>query len=898
MKKLLAIILSVFMALTVVPMAFAAGETMDEALNADGGTLSFTTRDWEVAEVDTRVCAVSTNRDDASESEIKAIVTVEAGDIVTYDVKCSSEEGYDGLIFNVDGTGVEAFSGEVDWTAGYYVFDEAGTYLLTWQYIKDASDGAGQDCAWVDNIYVGANDFELEGIQVTPALTMGVGAEAEIEVAAIPTFAELGEVTYKSADTTVATVDEYGFVTAVKVGETTIAVTCGSFTENVKVTVLDAVNAKAFLVYEETETETFGLSELEIVSNTIGQNLFETTADESVFAAECYDGVIYAYTDAGNFYAIDAVTYEVISTAVVGTSAADMAFDYASNTMYAVVANAADESISDVVEVDLETGAMTVVSTLDFYAITFASHEGSFYAVSFDDGGFYKIDIATGDSEMLFNTGVQPAYVQTMAFNHNDGELYWLAVTREDSFSANIDIEGKSMNILNNHEAVYEYSGLYFDYEDPTPKIPVTGVTLDQTEISLIWGEIAPLNAIVAPEDATNKRVSWSSSDESVATVNKGVVTAENGGEAIITATTVDGGFTATCKVTVKGTATTIIYEDFEDALEGWTVLDKDGDGHSWDMESPVQFGFEPYAGQGLISSASFINNVGALTPDNWLISPSFKAETKTIATWYAVGQDPDYCAENYSVYVLPADYTDVSQAIAVYNGASGAAWAQAMADLSSYAGQEIRLAFRHYNVTDMFWLNLDEVRVVSVDLGAENVPVTGVTLDKTNAIVKNLDKLQLTATVAPDDATNTEVVWTSSDENIATVDATGLVTTVAPGTVIITVKTVEGEFTATCEIKVVVPGDLSGDGKVNTGDAVLILRHAAELVQLNDEQLVAGDINTDGSVNVGDAVLVLRHTVGLIEIPGAPVSDDGDVGGSDDVTPSGDVNPSDVTNP
>ena len=897
MKKLLAIILSVFMALTVAPMAFATGETIDEALNADGGTLSFTTTDWEVAEVDTRVCAVSTNHGGNSKSEIKAIVTVEAGDIVTYDVKCSSEEGYDGLVFSVDGTPVNGFTGEIDWTMDYYVFAEAGTYLLAWQYIKDVSDDAGDDCAWVDNIYVGANDFELEGIYVTPSLTMGVDTEAQIEVVAIPTFVELGEVTFESADETVATVDENGVVTANKVGETTIAVKCESFTETVEVNVLEPVNAKAFLIYEDTETETLGLSEVELVSNTIGANLFETE-EESVFSAECYDGVIYAYTDAGTFYAIDAATYDVISTSSVGSFASDMAFDYTTNTMYAVAANAANGEISDVVEVDLETGEMTVVSTLNFYALTFASHEGRFYAVSFGDGAFYEIDIETGEAEVLFNTGVEPAYIQTMAFNHNDGELYWLAVTGNgESFSAVIDVEEKNMTVLNNHEVINEYSGLYFDYEDDTPKVPVTGVTLDKTEVEINWGETAELIATVAPEDATNKRVIWESSDETVATVSKGVVTAVNGGEATITVTTVDGEFTATCKVTVKGTVTTLIYEDFEDALEGWTVLDKDGDGYSWDMEFPVEAGFEAYAGTGLISSASYINGGGALTPDNWLISPSFKADANTFATWYAVGQDADFCAENYSVYVLPADYTDVSQAIEVYSGVSGAAWAQVMADLSSYAGQEIRLAFRHYDVTDMFWLNLDEVRVITVDYGTD-VAVTGVTLDKTNAIVKNLDKLQLTATVAPEDATNKELVWTSSDESIATVDATGLVTTVAPGTVTITVKTVDGEFTATCEIKVVVPADLNGDGKVNTGDAVVILRYVAELVQLNDEQLAAGDINADGTINVGDAVLVLRHTVGLIEIPGIPVVDDGgDVGGSD-VVDSGDVGGSDVTNP
>lgn len=80
---------------------------------------------------------------------------------------------------------------------------------------------------------------------------------------------------------------------------------------------------------------------------------------------------------------------------------------------------------------------------------------------------------------------------------------------------------------------------------------PVTGVSLDQTALDLKVGGKATLTATVAPADAANKNVSWSSSDVAVATVEDGVVTAVAEGEAIITVTTEDGGYTATCAVTV-----------------------------------------------------------------------------------------------------------------------------------------------------------------------------------------------------------------------------------------------------------------------------------------------------------------------------------------------------------
>ncbi len=81
----------------------------------------------------------------------------------------------------------------------------------------------------------------------------------------------------------------------------------------------------------------------------------------------------------------------------------------------------------------------------------------------------------------------------------------------------------------------------------------VAGLTVSPTELTMDVGDTAQLTATVTPEDASNKAVVWSSSDESIATVDaNGVVTAKAVGKATITATTVDGGYTASCQVTVR----------------------------------------------------------------------------------------------------------------------------------------------------------------------------------------------------------------------------------------------------------------------------------------------------------------------------------------------------------
>ena len=81
--------------------------------------------------------------------------------------------------------------------------------------------------------------------------------------------------------------------------------------------------------------------------------------------------------------------------------------------------------------------------------------------------------------------------------------------------------------------------------------IPVTGVTLDKSSVTLAEGQNMTLHAIVQPANATDKTVKWSSSDSSVATVSGGVVKALKQGTTTITATTKDGNLRASCSIRV-----------------------------------------------------------------------------------------------------------------------------------------------------------------------------------------------------------------------------------------------------------------------------------------------------------------------------------------------------------
>lgn len=102
--------------------------------------------------------------------------------------------------------------------------------------------------------------------------------------------------------------------------------------------------------------------------------------------------------------------------------------------------------------------------------------------------------------------------------------------------------------------------------------IAVTGVSLNKTSASISVGETEALTATVAPANALNKAVTWTSSNTSVATVSNGVVTAVAAGSATITVTTTDGSFTATCAVTVVNAVTFDATKD-----KGTSPIEKSG---------------------------------------------------------------------------------------------------------------------------------------------------------------------------------------------------------------------------------------------------------------------------------------------------------------------------------
>jgi thiol-disulfide isomerase/thioredoxin len=162
--------------------------------------------------------------------------------------------------------------------------------------------------------------------------------------------------------------------------------------------------------------------------------------------------------------------------------------------------------------------------------------------------------------------------------------------------------------------------------------------------------------------------------------------------------------------------------EDFT-SLDEWTLVDNDGDGNDWEL---IDFG----GNQGSVAySKSYDNDLGVLTPDNWLISSAIDLSSSSNPNlfWKVIAQDQSWPDEYYSVYVsTSADISNLQSSSVSINETVGAStgYMTRVLDLSSFTGESsVYVAFRHHNCTDMFYLNIDDVEVS--DVSGENVLVT-----------------------------------------------------------------------------------------------------------------------------------------------------------------------------
>nr|WP_297309092.1 choice-of-anchor J domain-containing protein [uncultured Flavobacterium sp.] len=157
----------------------------------------------------------------------------------------------------------------------------------------------------------------------------------------------------------------------------------------------------------------------------------------------------------------------------------------------------------------------------------------------------------------------------------------------------------------------------------------------------------------------------------------------------------------------------------------GWTTIDADADGFNWSI---VQITGEdeitpaPNYPTPCLRSTSWHSFFGALTPDNWVFTPNidlsaYNDQTITLK-WKVSAADADFDQEKYSVYVSNANTAAAMLASSTsfteetLDGVN--TFTQRTLDISSFAGQTIYVAFRHYGTSDVFSMEIDDVEIVA----------------------------------------------------------------------------------------------------------------------------------------------------------------------------------------
>lgn len=339
-------------------------------------------------------------------------------------------------------------------------------------------------------------------------------------------------------------------------------------------------------------------------------------------------------------------------------------------------------------------------------------------------------------------------------------------------------IDGTATVIGNIYGSKMQVTCLYSvpDFYD-APEFPLTDMHLSLDTSYMVPGQTAQLSAYMEPANA-ERGVTWATSNPNIVRVdNCGKMTAVATGTALVTAQSIDGSKIKTCTVNVVS------------STDGLTLDDAvNGTGSNYTYNNAANYPFETEIRDGRLCAASTMTvqgeallqvDLGTLTAGS-VVRFDWKTDTRYMFHGWILWFNNDYVANltgstgwlTYE-YVIPV----TGQYVITWN---------LHKDNSPVDG------------SNMSWV--DNLVVESQSTS----PVEGVNVTPETAEMYTGGQLALNAEVYPSNVADASVSWSSSNESVATVNADGVVTAVAPGTADIIAATTEGGFTDSCSLTVV----------------------------------------------------------------------------------------------
>ena len=777
------------------------------AIKAGTTTITVTTEDGGK----TATCEIEVNALVSSVSLNKSEVVLTEGDTTTLTVTINPENATNkNVTWSSSNTAVATVKD------GVVMALKPGTTTIT---VTTEDGGKTATC----KVTVNEKIYPVENISIDKnSATLFEGEILTLFANITPENATNKNVTWTSSDTSVAMVAD-GKVTALKAGTTTITVTTEdggktaicSITVNAKVSSISLDKTQVSLTEGDTTTLIATINPSNATNKNVGWSSSNTSvatvSNGKVTAVKAGTAIITVTTEDGGKTATCTVTvneniYPVEGISLNQSTTTLYEGDSLSLTATISPSNATNKNVS-------WKSSNTSVATVSNGNVTAVKAGTTTITVTTEDGG------KTATCNVTVIAKVAGVSLDKSSATLLEGETITLTATINPSNATNKNVTWSSSNSsvasVSNGVVTALKAGtttITVTTEDGgktatcsitvNEKIyPVSGISLNKSTLTMYENENYTLTATITPSNATNKDVGWSSSNTSVATVSNGVITALNVGTTTITATTVDGGMTASCNITVLAKVTSVSLDKYEATLcENETIT-------LTATISPNHASNKNVTWNSSNTSVASVSNgvVTALKAGTTSITVKTEDGGKT-ATCYVtvIAKVSNIFLNKTSASLTEGDTLTLTATITPSNATNkNVTWKSSNTSVAKVSNGVVTALKAGSTTITVTTEDGAKTATCQVTVNAKVYPVTSVSLSKSSTTLTEGGTITLTATINPSNATNKNVTWSSSNSSVASV-SNGVVTALKAGTATITVTTVDGGKTAKCNVTVI----------------------------------------------------------------------------------------------
>ena len=429
--------------------------------------------------------------------------------------------------------------------------------------------------------------------------------------------------------------------------------------------------------------------------------------------------------------------------------------------------------------------------------------------------------------------------VEKYAGRLNGGDFKW-EFTSEDDEDDGVNADLKEA--LENYEtSLLSVGGNSIPTEPSNPEepsdVPVESISINITNTTIRIGETVQLIAEILPENATNKKLIWSTDDEKIATVNQeGLVTAISTGETMITVTTEDGDKEATCKIVVMENEEEIVatIEYSETNLTNKDVvatiyfnkedvhITNNDEKNTYTFTTNDSFVFEYEDSQNTTGTATAtVNWIDKILPTITEVENDGKYESPVT---------PVITDENLKDVQLIKDGTEIN---GYENGQEIAENGEYIIIATDKAGNETKVEFTIDIPID------DTITSVEYDVNMDSY------------YIKNIQpETELT--------TFKKAIFTEVGYTVFNLSGNQVLDNEMIGTGYKLITDTGKEYV------LIVMSDLNGDGEIKLTDLSMIRKHYLALETLTDEYEKAADVDNNGNISLNDISLIRKMILGI----------------------------------